>query len=116
MLKSREKRLGLLSKSVSPAAFCRPRRRKLSFRNLPGAAGSAAVLDKAKEKNIPVIVVNPRAPNTDALAKPRSIRKPGMVITHTEAEKGLSAYYATAYENSRGERGSWSPVEEAVIA
>jgi ABC-type sugar transport system substrate-binding protein len=32
------------------------------------AAGSAPVLDKAKEKNIPVIVVNSRTTNTDALA------------------------------------------------
>jgi len=32
------------------------------------AAGSAAVLDKAKEKNIPIIVVNSRTTNTDALA------------------------------------------------
>ncbi|GMO38472.1 MAG: substrate-binding domain-containing protein [Termitinemataceae bacterium] len=32
------------------------------------AEGSAPVLDKAKEKNIPVIVVNSRTTNTDALA------------------------------------------------
>jgi ABC-type sugar transport system substrate-binding protein len=32
------------------------------------AAGSAPVLDKAKEKNIPIVVVNSRTTNTDALA------------------------------------------------
>jgi len=43
-------------------------------------------------------------------------RRPVKVVTHTEADKGKTAYYATAYENRRGDRGPWSPVTEAVIA
>jgi hypothetical protein len=43
-------------------------------------------------------------------------RKPVKVVRHTEADKGKTAYYATAYENSKGEKGPWSPVVEAVIA
>jgi hypothetical protein len=49
------------------------------------------------------------------LPKSRFSRKPSLVVEHTEADKGKTAYYATAYENSKGEKGPWSPVEEAVI-
>ncbi|MDR2553218.1 MAG: hypothetical protein LBD31_08645 [Treponema sp.] len=37
------------------------------------------------------------------------------VVGHTEADKAQTAYYATCYENTRGERGPWSPVVDAVI-
>jgi hypothetical protein len=42
-------------------------------------------------------------------------RKTFMVVTYTEADKTKVCYYATCYENSKGEQGPWSPVEEAVI-
>jgi hypothetical protein len=38
-----------------------------------------------------------------------------MVIVHTEADKGETAFYATCYENGKGDQGKWSAVEEAVI-
>jgi len=50
------------------------------------------------------------------LPKGRFSRKPTLVVTYTEADKGKTAYYSTAYENSKGDKGPWSPVEEAVIA
>ncbi|GAB6391714.1 MAG: hypothetical protein [Treponematales bacterium] len=50
------------------------------------------------------------------LPKGEFSRKPVKVVQHTEADKGKTAYYATAYENSKGEKGPWSPVVEAVIA
>jgi hypothetical protein len=49
------------------------------------------------------------------LPKSKFSRKPILVITHTEADKAKTAYYATCYENSKGEAGPWSPIEEAVI-
>jgi hypothetical protein len=49
------------------------------------------------------------------LPKTKFSRKPVLVITHTEAAKAQTAWYATCYENSKGETGPWSPVEEAVI-
>jgi hypothetical protein len=42
-------------------------------------------------------------------------RKASHIVTHNEADKATTCYYATCYENSRGDQGSWSPVEEAVI-
>ncbi|MDR0636901.1 MAG: hypothetical protein LBF87_07465 [Treponema sp.] len=50
------------------------------------------------------------------LSKVKFSRKPTLVVTHTEADKGQAAYYASCYENSRGEAGPWSPVEEAFIS
>jgi hypothetical protein len=50
------------------------------------------------------------------LPKGEFSRKPVKVVQHTEADKGKTAYYATCYENSKGEKGPWSPVVEAVIA
>ncbi|MDR0599597.1 MAG: hypothetical protein LBG84_05885 [Treponema sp.] len=49
------------------------------------------------------------------LPKSKFSRKPILVIPHTEADKAKTAYYSTCYENSKGETGPWSPVEEAVI-
>jgi hypothetical protein len=49
------------------------------------------------------------------LPKSKFSRKPSLTITHTEADKGKPAYYATCYENARGNAGPWSPVEEAFI-
>jgi hypothetical protein len=42
-------------------------------------------------------------------------RKTTFVVSHSEADKTKTCYYVTCYENSRGEQGPWSPVEEAVI-
>ncbi|MDR0525019.1 MAG: hypothetical protein LBG90_04015 [Spirochaetaceae bacterium] len=49
------------------------------------------------------------------LPKTKFSRKTTHVVTHTEADKGKPAYYATCYENSKGENGPWSPIEEAFI-
>jgi hypothetical protein len=50
------------------------------------------------------------------LPKTQFSRRTTLIVTHTEADKGKTAYYATCYENSRGEKGSLSPIVEAVIA
>jgi hypothetical protein len=50
------------------------------------------------------------------LPKSKFTRKTTHVVTHTEADKGKTAYYAACYENSKGDQGPWSPVEDAVIA
>ncbi|MDR0683736.1 MAG: hypothetical protein LBF83_01210, partial [Spirochaetaceae bacterium] len=49
------------------------------------------------------------------LPKTKFSRKPILVVTHTEADKAETAYYAACYENSKGDAGPWSPVEETVI-
>ncbi|MDR0376910.1 MAG: hypothetical protein LBH70_03865 [Spirochaetaceae bacterium] len=49
------------------------------------------------------------------LGKMKFNRKTALIITHTEADKGKPAYYATCYENGKGDTGPWSPVEEAFI-
>jgi hypothetical protein len=49
------------------------------------------------------------------LPKGRFSRKPVIVVAHGEAFKVQTAYYATCYENSKGEAGGWSPVVEAII-
>jgi hypothetical protein len=50
------------------------------------------------------------------LPKTQFSRRTTLIVTHTEAEKGQTAYYATCYENGKGDEGSWSPITEAVIA
>jgi hypothetical protein len=49
------------------------------------------------------------------LGKTKFSRKTTLTVTHTEADKGKTAYYSTCYENGKGDTGPWSPVEEAVI-
>jgi hypothetical protein len=49
------------------------------------------------------------------LPKSKFSRKTTHVIQHTEADKGKAAYYSTCYENSKGDTGPWSPIEEAII-
>jgi hypothetical protein len=49
------------------------------------------------------------------LGKTKFTRKTTHIVTHTEADKGKTAYYSTCYENSKGDTGPWSPIEEAVI-
>jgi hypothetical protein len=48
------------------------------------------------------------------LPKSRFRRKASIVITHTEASKGETVYYATCYENAKGDIGPWSPIVDAV--
>jgi hypothetical protein len=50
------------------------------------------------------------------LPKTKFSRKATLMVTHTEVDKTKTAYYATCYENSKGEQGPWSPIVEAVIA
>jgi hypothetical protein len=56
-----------------------------------------------------------RPASGENLPKSKFSRKTSVIVTHTEADKAKTAYYATCYENSKGEEGPWSPVEEAVI-
>jgi hypothetical protein len=49
------------------------------------------------------------------LPKSKFSRKTSRIVRYTEADKRKTAYYSTCYENSRGDTGPWSPVEEAVI-
>jgi hypothetical protein len=49
------------------------------------------------------------------LPKSQFSRKTSLVISHSEADKGQTVYYATCYENAKGDQGPWSPVEEAII-
>jgi hypothetical protein len=49
------------------------------------------------------------------LPKSKFSQRTFFIVTHTEADKAKTAFYATCYENSRGDEGPWSPVEEAVI-
>ncbi|MDR2446126.1 MAG: hypothetical protein LBD58_02350 [Treponema sp.] len=49
------------------------------------------------------------------LPKTKFSRKTAHVVTHTEADKAKTAYYAACYENGKGDTGPWSPVEEAVV-
>ncbi|MDR2178114.1 MAG: hypothetical protein LBP20_08775 [Treponema sp.] len=49
------------------------------------------------------------------LPKSKFSRKTSHVVTHTEADKAQTAYYAACYENSKGDEGPWSPIVEAVI-
>jgi hypothetical protein len=51
-----------------------------------------------------------------ALPKTKFSRKTTLVIAHTEADKAQTAYYATCYENGKGEQGPWSAIAEAVVA
>jgi hypothetical protein len=41
-----------------------------------------------------------------ALPKTKFSRKTTLVIAHTEADKAQTAYYATCYENGKGEQGA----------
>jgi hypothetical protein len=50
------------------------------------------------------------------LPKSRFSRRPSIVVSHSEADKGKPVFYASCYENSKGDQGPWSPVVEAVIA
>jgi hypothetical protein len=49
------------------------------------------------------------------LPKTKFSRKTICIVTHTEADKAKTAYYATCYENSKGDTGPWSLIIEAVI-
>jgi hypothetical protein len=42
-------------------------------------------------------------------------RKPEIIITHKEGDRGKIVYYSSCYENTRGEAGPWSLIEETYI-
>jgi hypothetical protein len=56
-----------------------------------------------------------RPASGENLPKSRFSRRTSMIISHTEADAGKTAYYATCYENGRGDQGKWSPVVSAII-
>ncbi|GHU99886.1 hypothetical protein FACS189483_09590 [Spirochaetia bacterium] len=49
------------------------------------------------------------------LPKSKFSRNTSHVVTLTEADKAKTAYYATCYENGKGDTGPWSPVVDTVI-
>jgi hypothetical protein len=57
-----------------------------------------------------------RPANGQDLPKTKSQRRSSHIVEHKEEDKGKTAYYATCYTNDKGDRGTWSPVVEAVIA
>jgi hypothetical protein len=64
------------------------------------------------------MVVEPGAPKPasgEHLSKSRFKRRTHWTIPHTEEDNGKTGYYATCYENRRGEQGPWSAIVEAVI-
>jgi hypothetical protein len=56
-----------------------------------------------------------RPASGEDLPKSKFTLKPIYTVTHTEADKGKTVYYAVCYENSTGGAGSWPPIEEAII-
>jgi hypothetical protein len=50
------------------------------------------------------------------LGKSKFSRRTNFAVAHSETDNGKMAYYATCYENSKGDQGKWSPVIEAIIA
>jgi len=57
-----------------------------------------------------------KPPGGEDLSKTKFARKTSLVVSHKEADKGKIAYYASCYENGKGDQGTWSPVMEAIIA
>jgi hypothetical protein len=57
-----------------------------------------------------------RPASGEDLPKTKFTRRTTYVVGHTEADKGKTVWYATCYENGRGDPGRWSPVTDAVIA
>jgi hypothetical protein len=55
------------------------------------------------------------ASGADIRGQTKFSRKTAHIVLHTETDKGKPAYYATCYENGKGDTGPWSPVEEAFI-
>lgn len=56
------------------------------------------------------------APVTGAdLPKGKFSRKTVLTVTYTEADKGKRVWYATCYENAKGDAGPWSALVEAFI-
>jgi hypothetical protein len=50
-----------------------------------------------------------------AMVNGKFTRRTEYVVIHNDADRGKLAYYAACYENSRGEAGPWSAIEEAYI-
>ncbi|MDR2926740.1 MAG: hypothetical protein LBV41_00830 [Cytophagaceae bacterium] len=49
------------------------------------------------------------------LPKNKFSRRAYLIATYSETDKGKTVYYATCYENTKGEAGPWSLLEEAFI-
>jgi hypothetical protein len=57
-----------------------------------------------------------RPASAEAIADKEFQQSPVRVYTYGEADKGQTAYYATVYENRRGQKGPWSDIVEVIIA
>jgi len=51
----------------------------------------------------------------EELPKTRFSRRSVQVLTFSEADAGKMVWYATCYENAKGESGPWSPVTECRV-
>ena len=58
----------------------------------------------------------PHPATAEAIADKEFQQSPIRVYTYTEADKGQTAYYATVYENRRGQKGPWSDIVAVIIA
>lgn len=60
--------------------------------------------------------VGGESPVTGAdLPKGKFSRKTTLVVTYTEADKGKQVWYASCYENAKGDGGPWSALVQAYI-
>jgi hypothetical protein len=57
-----------------------------------------------------------RPESGDEILKGKFSRRPVMIINYNERDQGKMAYYASCYENAKGEAGPWSPVVAAKIS
>jgi hypothetical protein len=53
--------------------------------------------------------------SAEDLPKGKFSRRITLTVTYSEADKGKPVFYAACYENSKGDAGPWSPIEEAFI-
>jgi hypothetical protein len=56
-----------------------------------------------------------RPANGAAMLKGQFSRKPEILVMHDEIDRGKIVYYASCYENTKGEAGPWSLVVETYI-
>jgi hypothetical protein len=57
-----------------------------------------------------------RPANGAALLHSQFSRKTSIIVFHDETDKGKPAFYASRYENAKGQSGPWSPVVEMYIS
>lgn len=56
-----------------------------------------------------------RPHNGASMLKGQFSRKPDIIVSHDESDRGKPVYYASCYENTKGEAGPWSIVVDAYL-